>query len=229
MSNNEIYFPKYRINFEANELRGWKRIFSDRNCRKYPKKSVIVNQGQSVNYLYFIVKGLIEYTGINEEGTEELVDVLGDQNLFGLQAIFGNDHSAGFFIALEDSIISAISISELKKYLSTDNNLIKELLGELSKVTNGLTRQIFEQRLSAEERVQETIYCLAEYYVKRGSDCEKQIFIPLSQTELARISRTTRVTVTKVLSKLKKSKLIHTAYAGLIIYNFNKIKKQKSH
>lgn len=225
MSNNETHFPKYRINFEPNKLSGWKRIFRDRNCRKYPKKSIIVNQGQSVNYLYFIVKGLIEYTYINDGGTEELVEVLGDQNLFGLQAIFGDNHSAGFFITLEDSIISSISILELKKYLSKDNKLVKELLEELSKVTNGLTRQIFEQRLSAEERVEETIYCLAEYYVKRGGDLENQIFIPLSQTELARISRTTRVTVTKVLSKLKKSQLIHTAYAGLIIYNFNKIKR----
>lgn len=225
MSNNETHFPKYRINFEPNKLSGWKRIFRDRNCRKYPKKSIIVNQGQSVNYLYFIVKGLIEYTYINDGGTEELVEVLGDQNLFGLQAIFGDNHSAGFFITLEDSIISSISILELKKYLSKDNKLVKELLEELSKVTNGLTRQIFEQRLSAEERVEETIYCLAEYYVKRGGDFENQIFIPLSQTELARISRTTRVTVTKVLSKLKKSQLIHTAYAGLIIYNFNKIKR----
>ncbi|SMC18472.1 cAMP-binding domain of CRP or a regulatory subunit of cAMP-dependent protein kinases [Clostridium acidisoli DSM 12555] len=222
MSNNETHFPKYRINFEPNQLSGWKRIFRDRNCRKYPKKSIIVNQGQSVNYLYFIVKGLIEYTYINDGGTEELVEVLGDQNLFGLQAIFGDNHSAGFFITLEDSIISSISILELKKYLSKDNNLSKELLEELSKVTNGLTRQIFEQRLTAEERVEETIYCLAEYYVKRGGDFENQIFIPLSQTELARISRTTRVTVTKVLSKLKKLQLIHTAYAGLIIYNFNK-------
>lgn len=222
MSNNETHFPKYRINFEPNQLSGWKRIFRDRNCRKYPKKSIIVNQGQRVNYLYFIVKGLIEYTYINDGGTEELVEVLGDQNLFGLQAIFGDNHSAGFFITLEDSIISSISILELKKYLSKDNNLSKELLEELSKVTNGLTRQIFEQRLTAEERVEETIYCLAEYYEKRGGDFENQIFIPLSQTELARISRTTRVTVTKVLSKLKKLQLIHTAYAGLIIYNFNK-------
>lgn len=229
MSNNEIYFPEYRINFESNQLIGWKKIFRHKNCRRYSKKAVIVNQGQSVNCLYFIVKGLIEYTYINEEGTEELVEVLGDENLFGLQAIFGDNHSAGFFIALEDSIISSISILELKEYLSKDGNLVKELLRELSKITNGLTRQIFEERLSAEERVEQTICCLAEYYVKRESDCESQIFIPLSQTELARISRTTRVTVTKVLSKLKRLKLIHTTYAGVIIYNFNKIKKQKNY
>ncbi len=61
MSNNEIYFPKYRMNLEQNQLSGWKRIFRNRNCKKYPKKSVIVNQGQSVNYLYFIVIGNYNY------------------------------------------------------------------------------------------------------------------------------------------------------------------------
>lgn len=60
---------------EVKSIKCLKRSFEN-YASWYSKKSVIVNQGQSVNCLYFIVKGLIEYTYINEEGTEELVEVL---------------------------------------------------------------------------------------------------------------------------------------------------------
>jgi CRP/FNR family transcriptional regulator, cyclic AMP receptor protein len=221
MRKNEFYFPKYRISFESTSLSEWKEIFKGETYKKYPKKSIIVNQGEDVNHLYFINKGLVEYTSIAEDGTEELVDILGDGNLFCLQSIFGRNPSIGSFITLEDSLISSISISQLKSYIDIPKNLAIELLEELSKITNGLTRQIFGQRLSAEE----IIYYLAEYYERRKNNSINRITIPLSQMELAKIARTTRVTVAKVLSKLRRLKLIDTAYAGIIVYNLAEIKK----
>ncbi len=225
MRKNEFYFPKYRISFESTSLREWKEIFKGETYKKYPKKSIIVNQGEDVNHLYFINKGLVEYTSITEDGTEELVEILGDGNLFCLQSIFGRNPSIGSFITLEDSLISSISISLLKSYIDIHKNLAIELLEELSKITNGLTRQIFGQRLSAEERIEEIIYYLAEYYERRKNNSINRITIPLSQMELAKIARTTRVTVAKVLSKLRRLKLIDTAYAGIIVYNLAEIKK----
>lgn len=225
MHNNESYFPKYRMKSELTSLNRWKEIFKSKNLIKYNKKSIIVNQGEDVNNLYFIVKGLVEYTYINENGEEELLEILGDENIFCLQPIFGGNPSIASFVALEDSLIASINISEVRKYISTDEELAKELFEELSKITNGLTRQIFSQRLNAEERIAETIYSLAEYYGRRQNSYEKPIFIPFSQTELAKISRTTRVTVTKVIGTLKKSKLIDTLYGGIIVYDLNKIRK----
>ncbi|URZ01610.1 Crp/Fnr family transcriptional regulator [Clostridium felsineum] len=225
MYNNEVYFPQYRANFENNSLINWKNIIKNLDSKTYTKKSIIVNQGENVKYLYFIIEGLVEYTYINEDGVEELVEILGAENFFGLQSIFGKNPSVGSFIALQDSKIISISISELKKYINHDKNLANELLEELSKITNGLTRQIFEQRLNAEERVEETICSLAEYYKKHQKFKDNKIFIPFSQSDLARLSRTTRVTVTKVMSKLRKSNLIDTVYSGIIIYKFDEMKK----
>lgn len=225
MLEKQSYFPKYRIKSELTSLNEWKKIFKNKNYRNYNKRSIIVNQGEDVNDLYFIVKGLVEYTYINENGEEELLEILGDGNIFCLQPIFGQNPSVASFIALEDSLIASINISEVKKYLSTDKGLANELFKELSKITNGLTRQIFSQRLSAEERVKETIYCLAEYYRKRQNDYKEAIFIPFSQNELGKISRTTRVTVTKVIAVLKKLKLINTLYGGIVVYDLNKIRR----
>ena len=41
--------------------------------------------------------------------------------------------------------------------------------------------------------------------------------IGLSQIDLARITKTTRVTVTKVLSELKQKGIVKTTYGGLIV------------
>lgn len=223
MEKRDFYFPKYRIDFESTSLMEWEKVFIEEPCRTYSKKSIIINQGDDVTCLYFIIKGLVEYTHITAEGTEELVEILGDGNLFCLQSIFGGNPSIGSFITLEDSLISSISISELKRYIDIHKNLSIELLEELSKITNGLIRQIFGQRLNAEERVEEIIYCLAKYYERRENNNNNGILIPFSQIEIAKIARTTRVTVAKVLSKLRKLKLIDTLYAGIIVYSLDEI------
>ncbi len=228
MDNREIYFPSFRFNSDLSQIKGWQKIFETGKGKKYPKKSVIVEQGQEVKHLYFITKGLVEYTYVREDGTQELLEVLGDGNIFGLQPIFGRNPAIGSFIALEDSVLCLISIEELNAYLDRDINLVKELLVELSKITGGLIRQINERTLSADRRVEEVIYLLAEYIHKRESG-QQNICISLSQDDLARITRTTRVTVTKTVGELKKRKLIETSYGGIIVRDFSRLRENLYH
>ena len=223
MAHDKLYFPNFRVNSDLLALKRWKLIMQNRKQKHFTKKTVIVQQGEKVNFLYFIISGLVEYTYICDDGTPELLEILGDGSLFCLQPIFGDNPAVGSFIALQDSVISCMDIDELNYYLSLDNNLAKELLEELARITGGLIRRTFAHTFPADQKVLEAICLLAEYEKRRTPGAEK-IYISFSQDELARITRTTRVTVTKVLSKLKLQNQVETAYGGIIVRDLDGLK-----
>lgn len=220
LENNEQYLPSFRLNSDRSQLKGWKEIFLTSEHKKYRKKDIIVAQGQTVHYLYYIVDGLVEYTYVREDGEPKLLEVLGAGNIFGLQPLFGNNPAVGSFIALEDSVLSRIGIETINTSMSQNPSLTRELLIELSKITGGLIRQINERTQSADRRIEDAIHAIAEYR-SRGNLNSHDIYISLSQDDLARITRTTRVTVTKAVKNLKTRKLIDTAYGGIIVPDYS--------
>ncbi len=224
MQKDGFNFPAFRFSSYKPALPGWQEVFKNREQKKYSKKSVIVRQGEEVDSLYYIVSGLVEYTYTTDDGTQELLELLGDGNLFCMQPFFAPNPAVGSFVALEDSVISAISGREVDYYMNRDNNLSKELLIELANAAGGLIRQRFSQLYNAEHRVEEVICLLTEYKKDKRGQC-KELFIALTQEDLARITRTTRVTVTKALGELKRNELIETAYGGIVVRDLEGIKK----
>lgn len=218
-----MLYPDFRFNAELPILEGWQSVFKNREQKKFSKKTVILQQGDRAKYLYFIVGGLVEYTYSGEDGTQELLEILGDGNLFCLYPIFGNNPTVGSFVSLEDSVLSLMSIEEMNRYIDEDSRLAKELLSELSRITGGLIRQLHNQTKLVDKRVEDVIYSLADYKRKRNP-CRQDIMISLSQDDLARISRTTRVTVTKALAELRKQKFLETVYGGIIVRDLNGLK-----
>lgn len=225
MNTYDLYFPSFRLDSNYPPLNEWQRIFQSKERRKANKKEVIIDQGQDVKFLYYIVSGLVEYTFTCPDGTQEMLEILGAGNIFGLQPIFGKNPAIGSFIALEDSVLARMSVEELNHQMDMNPVLVKELLVELSKITGGLIRQIYEQTFCAEHRVEQAIYLLADYKSK-ASPTNQKISISLSQDDLARITRTTRVTVTKVLAELKRQEFIGTAYGEILVKDLNALRSK---
>lgn len=228
MNSARLDFPKFRFYADLPQLKGWEKAFQDRGKKRYPAKTVIVEQGQRVTNLFYIVSGLVEYTYTHEDGSQEMLEILGDGNLFGLQPIFGDNPAVGSFIALEDCVLSLIPAAELKELLRMQPELAQETLTELAKIIGGLIRQLHSQTYRADYRVEEVLCMLAEYKIHRGED-ENNLFVTLSQDDLARISRTTRVTVTKVCGELKKQGIVETSYGGIIIKDMAGLRNMLDH
>ncbi len=206
--------PHFRIKNTDASLREWKKIFHERPHKKYKRKTIIVGQGQSVTALYFIVHGIVAYISANEAGEEQIIDVLGKGNILGLQSFFGNIPTSGSFIALTDSTLSVISTRELTARYLNNNTLVRELLEEMADIACGLIRQLHGYTMSAGQRVTVLLCVLAEKEKKNS-----QVFLRISQNDLARIARTSRVTVTKTLRFLRHAGVINTAYGGITVRN----------
>lgn len=217
-------FPDFRLNANPDMLKGWSEIFKSRQHITVPPKAVVSTQGEIPKTLYYIESGLMEYTYTDTNGDQNLIEVLGDYCLFPLQPIFGNNPMVGTFQALEICTLSLISVEEVHQLIRDDSSLAIELLAEFGRISGGHIRHLGMNMMQTTDRVMEIFFHLAEYKMRHA--CEGNIpLIQLSQNDLARITRTTRVTVTKVISELKKEGIIETAYGGFTIMDFPKFKK----
>lgn len=209
-------FPDFRLNAKRDILRGWHRIFRTKQRLTLPARSVIAEQGKLSRNLYYIERGLVEYTYLDAEGRQNFIEMLGDDCVFPLQPVFANSALTGTFWALGPCTLSVISAEEAYAYLRQDSDLALELLAEFSQICGGHVRQIAMNTGGIVNRVEQVLCLLAEYHLRhipKGAP----LVIELSQADLARISKTTRVTVTKVLSDLRQRGIVKTAYGGLII------------
>ena len=97
---------------------------------------------------------------------------------------------------------------------------MRELLEEMANVACGLIRQLHCHTMSAGQRVAVLLSVLAEKQRLKNS---RQVFLRISQSDLARIAGTSRVTTTKTLRLLKSLALIATSYGGIMVRDVEKM------
>lgn len=214
-----ILLPEYRVQAGCTGLLKWRLVLEKHPRMGYPKGAVILEQGQFTNHLYYIVDGLAEYTYTDPEGGENLIDVLGAGSLICLQPLFCKTAASGTYRTLTRATLVSITAAEMYACIQNDAVLAQELIEEFAEITGGLVRQLYTYTVSAGRRVLEVLLVLARNQLSchgQPGSCR----IPLSQGELARISRTTRVTVTKVLGQLKGLQLVQTSYGGIKVVDF---------
>lgn len=207
--------PTFRLNSDPNALRKWRTIFMQERTYEYKKKQVLLEQGIYTDSVYYIVEGLVEYTHVDTEGNEKLIEVIGQGSIFNLQPFFGGNVTLGSFVTLVPTRVVPLKKDKLLGLLG-DKELAEELLHEMSSIVAGMTRQLWVNAESANTRIEQVLYGLAENRLLFRPEDEHAL-IDVAQSDLARISRTTRVTVTKALSKLKEMGVVEVQYGGILV------------
>ena len=216
--------PHYRLHASPDTLKGWRVIFMEKNRENYPKSVPLIEQGEYVNCLYYIVSGLVECTHIDEDGIETLLEVQGPGIIMGLQPFFQKAPSMATFSALTDVVAATLSEDEVYAHIGRDNSLATELTIELCNIVDGLVRRIFSNTEHAHDRIIEFLCELCEIDVSEKMD-NGHFYIGLTQSEFARVARTTRVTAAKVFGELKKMDYLDTVYSGIIVKDYHSLKR----
>lgn len=207
--------PSFRLNSDPSALKRWREIFLRYSAAEYAKKEVILQQGILTDSVYYIVRGLIEYTHVDKDGNEKLIEIIGQGSIFNLQPFFGGNVTLGAFSSLVPTRVVPLKKEKLLGYLA-DKELAEELLEEMATIVSGMTRQLWAGTEMAGTRIDQVLYALAMNRLLFHPH-EKYAFIDVAQSDLARISRTTRVTVTKAISKLKEEGIVEVLYGGILV------------
>jgi CRP-like cAMP-binding protein len=186
------------------------------------KHQVIYFPEDASNTLYLLKKGKVKITRQAESGKEMILAILGPGEIFGELSFTGQAQREEVAEATEDAIICSVSIGDFQRMMEMNpqfNLKITKFIGfRLKKIQSRLQNLIFK---TAEERVRVFIKELSEEHGRViANDPEGRLVkLNLTHDEIAKLSATSRQTVSTVLNDLERQ--------GLISYDRNRIYVKK--
>lgn len=166
--------------------------------RNFPKSSVIINEGDSSDSLYIIVKGRVTVYLSDENGKEVILNSQGEGDYFGELALVDDDKRSASVITAEKSTFLVVSKSDFKAVISSNPDLAFNLIRGLTRRVRSLTDNVRSLALlDVYGRVAKTLLSLAT-----DNGDELVIDMKLTQQDIANRVGASREMVAKILKDL---------------------------
>jgi CRP/FNR family transcriptional regulator, cyclic AMP receptor protein len=208
-----ISAPSYE--FTTSEMEMLDKIST---IRTFEKKHYIYYPQEPSKNIFFLKEGRVKIGTYSNEGKEVIKSIIYPGQLFGELGLIGEEKRSDFAKSLNENVrVAIINIDDMRELMLSDMHLnlkaMTQIGNRLRKVERRLESLIFK---SARSRIVDLLKDMAhERGLKVGYEVLLRQFF--SHREIAAMTGTSRQTVTKVLSDLKRSNLIHTDRKNILI------------
>jgi CRP/FNR family cyclic AMP-dependent transcriptional regulator len=180
-----------------------------RQIVEYRRLENIYAQGDHATKIFYIQKGGVKLTVVNEVGKEAVVAILGPGDFFGEGAMAGQLVRMGTATAIIPTTLLIIKKQEMIRVLHAEHafsdRFVAYMLSRNIRIEQDLVDQLFN---SSEKRLARTLLLLARY---GKGDQPKKMVPKVSQETLAGMIGSTRSRVNFFMNKFRK--------LGFIKYN----------
>ncbi|MFX4262380.1 Crp/Fnr family transcriptional regulator [Pelotomaculum propionicicum] len=171
----------------------------------YKKGSVVISEGDTLNCMYYVNKGMATYTIGYESGSSRAVSLLLPGRIFGAGPIFLQEPICLSVLTLDDSEIYSLSMDEVTRAIYEDPNLsidlIRNLTYKIKIILSGFTVVSF---MSPGERLLSFFSSLLkEQNVTKSYDWYA-LSLNLTQEQIGEMIGVNRVTVCRIINHWKK-------------------------
>lgn len=149
--------------------------------RRFPKNSVIINEGDATNSLYIILSGRVKVFLNDENGKEVILNDMGEGDYFGEVSLFDEGARSASIMTSEDSQFAVLNKPDLLKCMASHPELALTIIKGLTLRLRGLTGSV--RNLALMDVYGRVAHILLE--LSEELDGEKFIAEPLTQQELA--------------------------------------------
>ncbi|SFL60135.1 Crp/Fnr family transcriptional regulator [Pelosinus propionicus] len=177
--------------------------------RRFRKGMIVFHEGDAGEGFHYVKSGKVKVLRTSDDGREHIIKILGAGEIFAEVLMFNNQPYPATAVAVEPSCIGIIRNVDLEQLVLTNNELALQLIKALSQ------RLIYAQQkiknLALNDVMSRTIEVLLRLSQEQGDIKDNGIIelaLDLSRQDLANLVGTTRETVTRTLSSLKKDKYI---------------------
>ncbi|NLZ54687.1 MAG: Crp/Fnr family transcriptional regulator [Thermoanaerobacteraceae bacterium] len=187
--------------------------------RKYKKGQIIFFEGEPGEAVYFVKEGKIKVYKSDAEGREYILHIFGPGNIFAETVLLGGDPYPANAEAVEDSVVGVIKNSDLEELLKKNTDIAFKIMKILSnrlresqeKLKNFVFRDTFDR----------TACALHKMSLEHGTKTPRgiEVELPITRTELASIVGTSRETVTRMLSEMRRKGIIDMDKQKIIVKN----------
>ena len=120
--------------------------------KQFAKNDYVCHEGQPGSEMYIILKGTIGIFITSAIGTLTQVAVIKTGDFFGEMAIFDNLPRSASCIALEDTIVMAVTKDNLQQFLATCPEIAKQMLENMSGRIRKLDAELYQNNRFVKNR-----------------------------------------------------------------------------
>jgi CRP-like cAMP-binding protein len=191
--------------------------------KKYRKNQPIFTEGTLPSGIFYLQSGKVKKYKMDNDGREQIIYIYNAGEFFGYSSVLSENSYGDTAIAIENSIISFITLNDFNKILNDSSSfsrlLLKSLSHEFSVLANLMA--VLSQR-TVRERVALNLLILHDKY---KVDNIADTYILLSRSDLANMAGTVVETLARVLHDFKHDELISTDGRKIQILNIERLVK----
>ncbi len=200
-----------------------KRIKKKTTMKNYKKNSFIYFPDDTPNQVFFVKMGRVKIGSYSNDGKEIIKTILENGEVFGEQFFLGNERMDNYAQAMQFSCLLLIEREEFQKIMEQYNfmalRMVKIFGRRLQKLERKFESLIFKD---ARSRIVDFIKDMANEMGKPVG-YETLIMHSLTHLDIARMTATSRQTVTTVLNDLKENNLIYFDRKRILIRDLAKL------
>jgi CRP/FNR family transcriptional regulator, polysaccharide utilization system transcription regulator len=207
---------------EVSKIDDLKKLSAERRIKTFAKKDVIYSEGNTPNFLYFLVKGKVKTFKSHEYGKELITTLYKEGEFFGYTALLEEQDYNETAEALENSEVCLIPKEDFASLMYNNMNVMKSFVKILSDNIVEKEKQLVNLAYSSvRKRVAEALILLQSRY---NTNKEKNFSISISREDLANIVGTATESLIRTLSDFKEEKLVEIKGSNITIVNIEKLK-----
>lgn len=187
-------------------------------ARDLKKSSHVFLQGDPITNVYFINEGKVKIYKSDSSGREQIVTIAKAGEMFPHVGFFRKGEYPAFAEVIENAKLVVVPIDQFEKVLIDNPHLCIKVFKVLGEKIIDLQDRLEEQILN--NTYEQIIKLLIRLSEKHGSELEDGRVLLKSEftnKDLANMIGTTRETVSRTLTKMKKEALIEVNEAGDMI------------
>ena len=186
----------------------------------YPKGSLLFVEGQEPRAIYILCSGRVKLTTSSTEGKTLILKVAEPGDVLGLSAaILGRTYEVTAE-TIEPCQVNTIKREDFLKFLGEYIEACMHTAEQLSEKYHSAQKEIRSLGLS-QSTTEKVAKLLLDWCATHGDDTPKGIRLKvlLTHEEIAQMVGTTRETVTRLFSDLKKKKVIDIKGSTILVSN----------
>ncbi|ESU30405.1 Crp/Fnr family transcriptional regulator [Bacillus sp. 17376] len=219
MDKNEIKSVLARFSlFRDLDDQELEKIIDISISREWKKNSHIFMQGDPLENVYFIHEGKVKIYKSDANGREQIVAILKKGEMFPHVGFFRKGGYPGYSEVLERASLVVVPISQFEKVLVDNPHLSIKVFKVLGEKIVDLQERLEAQILNnTYEQIIKLLIRLGELHGEKQEDGTVLLKADFTNKDLANMIGTTRETVSRTLTKMKKDELITTDSNGNMI------------
>lgn len=190
--------------------------------RMYPNGSHIFMQGDRLTNVYFIHQGKVKIYRTDMQGNEQIVNVLQPGDMFPHQGFFRQDDYPAHAEAIGDLILVYIPIQSFEEFLIAHPEICIKLFRVLGDIIVDLQNRLKEKILhNTYEQIVMLLLRLSKSHGEKINSHTFKIATQFTNRELANMIGSSRETVSRTLTQLRKQKCIENDKDGFLLVNID--------